>query len=69
MGKKLSTFVVEILDMTYKGLGEMTEGYSAETCSGKIPLAPMGGRAEGPEGTDPGARTPIGASGIWYQIF
>ena len=28
--------------MTLKGLGEMFEGYSAETCAGKIPLVPMG---------------------------
>ena len=31
-----------ILDMTLEGLGEMFEGYSAETCAGKIPLVPMG---------------------------
>ena len=31
-----------ILDMTLKGLGEMSEGYSAEICARKIPLVPMG---------------------------
>ena len=31
-----------ILDETLEGLGEMFEGYSAETCAGKIPLVPMG---------------------------
>ena len=53
-----------ILDETLEGLGEMFEGYSAETCAGKIPLVPMGVRAEGPACADMGARTPIGASGI-----
>ena len=41
-GKKWSTFVTGILDMTLEGLGEMFRGYSAETCAGKFPLAPMG---------------------------
>jgi hypothetical protein len=49
--------------MTSEGLGEMFEGDSAETCSVKFPLVSMGGRAEGLACTDPGARTPIGASG------
>ena len=31
-----------ILDETLEGLGEMFEGYSAETCAVKIPLVPMG---------------------------
>ena len=52
-----------ILDETLEGLGEMFEGYSAETCAGKIPLVPMGVRAEGPACADPGSETPIGASG------
>jgi len=34
--------VTGILDETLEGLGEMFEGYSAETCAGKIPLVPMG---------------------------
>ena len=54
----------EISDMTSEGLGEMFEGDSADTCTGKILLVLMGGRAEGLACADPGARTPIGASGI-----
>ena len=50
--------------MTLEGLGEMFEGYSAEMCVGKFPLMSMGGRAEGLVCADPGARTPIGVSGI-----
>ena len=42
----------------------MIEGDSAEMCAGKFPLVSMGGRAEGLACADPGARTPIGASGI-----
>ena len=54
--------------MTSEGLGEMFEGDSAEMCAGKFPLMSMGGRAEGLECADPGARTPIGLSGIFtYQ--
>ena len=48
--------------MTSEGLGEMFEGDSAETCAGKFPLVCMGGRAEGQECADPGARTHTGAS-------
>ena len=50
--------------MTSEGLGEMFEGDSAGTCSGKFLLVLMGGRAEGLACADPGARTPIGAIGI-----
>ena len=50
--------------MTSEGLGEMFEGDSADTCAGKFPLVSMGGRAEGLACADPGARNPIGASGI-----
>ena len=50
--------------MTFEGLGEMIEGYSADTGAGKFPLVLMGVRAEGLACADPGARTPIGASGI-----
>jgi hypothetical protein len=50
--------------MTSEGLGEMFEGDSADTCARKFPLVSMGGRAEGLTCADPGARTPIGASGI-----
>ena len=49
--------------MTSEGLGEMFEGDSADKCAGKFPLVSMGGRAEGLACADPGARTPIGASG------
>ena len=50
--------------MTSEWLGEMFEGYSAETCAEKNLLVPMWGSAEGPACADTGARTPIGASGI-----
>jgi hypothetical protein len=46
----------------------MFEGDSADRCAGKFPLVSMGGRAEGLACADPGARTPIGASGI-SQFF
>ena len=49
--------------MTSEGLGEMFEGDSADTCAGKFLLVSMGGRADGLACADPGARTPIGASG------
>ena len=49
--------------MTSEGLGEMFEGDSADICAGKFPLVSMRGRAEGLECADPGARSPIGASG------
>ena len=52
--------------MTSEGLGEMFEGDSADICAGKFPLVSMGGRAEGLACADPGSRTPIGASGIFY---
>ena len=48
--------------MTSEGLGEMFEGDSANTCAGQFLVVSMGGRAEGLECADPGARTPIGAS-------
>ena len=54
--------------MTSEGLGEMFEGDSADTCAGKFPLVSMGGRVEGLTCADPGARTPIGASGIWSSF-
>ena len=49
--------------MTSEGLGEMFEGDSADTCAGKFPLVSLGGREEGLTCADPGARTPMGASG------
>ena len=56
--------------MTSEGLGEMFEGDSADMCAVKFPLVSMGGRAEGLTCADPGARTPIGASGnfIYFQL-
>ena len=45
----------------------MFEGHSADTHAGKFLLASMGGRAEGLAFADPGARTPIGASGIFLK--
>ena len=54
--------------MTSEGLGEMFEGDSADTCAGKFTLVSMGGRAEGLACSDPGARTPIGASAITFAI-
>ena len=41
----------------------MFEGDSADNYAGKFLLVSMGGRAEGLACADPGARTPIGASG------
>ena len=55
--------------MTSEGLGEMFEGDSADMCAGKFPLVSMGGRAEGLACTDPGVRTPIGASGNFGVII
>ena len=52
--------------MAFEGLGEMFEGDSADTCAGKFPLVSMGGREEGLSCADPGARTPIGASGFFF---
>ena len=54
--------------MTYEGLGEMFEGDSADTFARKFPLISMGGRPKGLACGDPGARTPIGVSGI-YIVF
>ena len=54
--------------MTSEGLGEMFEGDSADMCDRKFPLVSMGGRAEGLVCADQGARTPIGASGIFIHF-
>ena len=43
-------------DMTSEGLGEMFEGDSAGTCSGKFSLILMGGQAEGLACANLGAR-------------
>jgi hypothetical protein len=47
---------------------EMFEGDFADTCAGKFPLVSMGGRAEGLACSDPGASTPIGASGNFNPL-
>ena len=54
--------------MTSEGFGDMIEGDSADMCDGKIPLTSMVGRTEGLTCADPGARTPIGMSGI-FQVL
>jgi hypothetical protein len=43
----------------------MLEGDSADTYGRKFPLMSIGGRAEGLLCADPGARTPIGVTGIF----
>ena len=55
--------------MTSEGLGEMFEGDSADMCAVKFLLESMGGRAEGLACVDPGARTPIGASGNFQVVI
>ena len=40
-----------------------------DMCAEKFRLVSMGGRAEGIACADPGARTPIGASGNFYISF
>jgi hypothetical protein len=59
--------------MTSEELGEMFEVDSADMCAGKFPLVLIGGRAEGLACSDPGVRTPIGASGnsetLWQRII
>ena len=55
--------------MTFEGLGEMFEGDSADTCTGKFQLVSMGGLVEGLACADPGARTPIGVSGNFVVCF
>ena len=49
--------------MTFEGLREMFEGYSADTGTGRFLLMSIRVRAEGLTCTDPGARTPIRTSG------
>ena len=56
-------------DIASEGLGEMFEGDSEDTCAGKFHLVSMGDRAEGLACADPGARTPIGASGNFNHII
>jgi hypothetical protein len=47
----------------------MFEGDSADMCAVKFPKVSMGGRAEGLAYADPGAKTPVGASGIFPFLF
>ena len=54
--------------MTSEELGEMFEGYSADTRAGKFPLVLIRDQAEGLACADPGARTPIGASGNFTHL-
>jgi hypothetical protein len=51
--------------MTCEGLREIFEVDSADMCAGKFPLVSM----EGLVYADPGARTPIGASGNFHFHF
>ena len=51
--------------MTSEGLGEMFEGDFTDMYGKQIPLMSMGCRAEGLACANPGARTPIGVSGIY----
>jgi hypothetical protein len=66
---KISKLVLGLqnLDMTSEVLGEMFGGDTADTCAGKFPLVSMGDRDEGLACADPGARTPIGASGNLFS--
>ena len=48
--------------MTFEGLGEVIEGYSADTGAGKFPLVSMGGRADVSE------KTPLEFSPIIFPV-
>ena len=67
--RKVFTKVVLGFRMTSRGLGEMFEEYSADSCGLKILLLLMGGLAEGLACTDLGARTPIGVSGNFFPYL
>ena len=45
------------------------DGCLTRLCYGKFTLVSMGGRVEGLACADPGARTPIGASGNFHPFF
>ena len=60
--------ISETLDMSYKQLGEMYEGDSADTRARKFPLTSLESSVEGPARADPGARTLIGVSSTWAEI-
>jgi hypothetical protein len=53
--------------MTSEELQEMFEGDVADTSARKFPIVSMGGRTEALACAEPGARTPIGASGIFLS--
>ena len=50
-------------------MGKFQKSDSADTCARKFLLVSMGGRAQGLACADPGARTPIGASGNFHMYF
>ena len=54
--------------MTFEGLGEMSEGYSADTGAGKFPLVSMGGRADRQACAD-GERGPPSARAEIFSLF
>ena len=54
---------------TSERLGEMFKGGSADTYAGKFLLVSMGGQADTSNMGRGGARTPIGASGNFCQIY
>ena len=54
--------------MTFEGLGEMSEGYSADTGAGKFPLVSMGGRADRQACAD-GERGPPSALAEIFSSF
>ena len=56
------------MGIAFEGLGEMFECDSVDTYAGKFLIVSMGGRAEGLACADPGARTPIGASGFFFLL-
>jgi hypothetical protein len=53
--------------MTSEELRDMFEGDFADMSARKFPIVLMGGRTEGLACADPGAMTPIGASGIFLS--
>ena len=55
--------------MTSEGFGEMFEGDSADTLTGKFPLVSMGGRAEGLACAEMGARNPPACAEISYVLY
>jgi hypothetical protein len=55
--------------MTFKGLGKMFVGYSADMCAGKFPIVLLVGRVEGLACADPGTRTTIGTSGNFIPLL